>query len=302
MLVVLEKIVTLLLLGVLIFNRIQGRHLDGGEKKRNASLLLGGVLLFLLTGLFALRRNALGLAAIGPSFLFPLVAASLLLFLSLGRRILIFRRRCSSCGLTLDWRTTFYRDDNLCDLCRGTASPRREGGQTFISESVDSINWAIWKAREQAVICYIVDKERGRILLIHKKTGLGSGKVNAPGGRIEPGETPHDAAVRECVEEVCLTPENLEKRMELYFQFTDGYSLRGEAFFCTSWRGEPCETEEAKPFWCPLDEIPYGQMWEDDIHWLPRALKGEKLKGYYVFDGDNMLSQRLEPLLEEPQK
>lgn len=263
-----------------------------------ASLLLAGVLLFCFAGVFALRRGAFGLGAIGPAFFFPLGAVMLLLFLVLNRRILVFRRRCVSCGLTLPWKTTLYRDDNFCGLCRGTAPARRNQDKAFIPESVNSIDWDSWEPQEEAVICYIVDEEQGKVLLIHKKTGLGKGKVNAPGGRIEPGETPRDAAVRECIEEVCMTPKNLEKRIELYFQFTDGYSLRGEGYFCASWQGNPRETKEAKPFWCPMEEIPFDQMWEDDIHWLPRALKGERLRGYYIFDGDSMLSQRLEPLPE----
>lgn len=201
----------------------------------------------------------------------------------------------------LDWSTTLYEDHNLCGLCRG-GSPVREEGETAVPASVDRIDWDTWEPKERAVICYIVDEEKQRVLLMHKKTGLGQGKVNAPGGRIEQGETPYQAAVRECIEEVHMTPENMEKRMELHFQFTDGYSLQGEAFFCTQWRGEPTETAEADPFWCPLAEIPYEKMWEDDIHWLPRALKGEKLKGFYVFDGDSMLNQRLVPLSDVDQK
>jgi 8-oxo-dGTP diphosphatase len=36
----------------------------------------------------------------------------------------------------------------------------------------------------------------GHILLIHKKRGLGAGKINGPGGRIDLGESPQECAVR----------------------------------------------------------------------------------------------------------
>ncbi|MCL2557541.1 MAG: NUDIX domain-containing protein, partial [Treponema sp.] len=93
----------------------------------------------------------------------------------------------------------------------------------------ESIDWAAWRPAERAVVVYIVDGARGKVLLILKKTGLGKGKVNAPGGRIEPGESPLQAAIRECIEEVSITPLAPEKRAELRFQFASGYSLYVEA-------------------------------------------------------------------------
>ena len=160
-------------------------------------------------------------------------------------------------------------------------------------KTYENIDWDTWQPSERAVIVYITDREQGKLLLIVKKTGLGKGKVNAPGGRLEPGESPVQAAVRECQEEVSITPLALEKRMELHFQFTSGYALYGEAFFSGSWEGEARASAEADPFWCDLGKLPWENMWEDDRYWLPQALAGKKLRGYYVFDDDKMLSQKL---------
>jgi len=157
----------------------------------------------------------------------------------------------------------------------------------------DNINWASWQPTERAVIVYITDTKLGKLLLIDKKTGLGKGKVNAPGGHIEPGETSLEAAVRECQEEVSLTPLRPEKRMELHFQFTSGYALYGEAFFTDSWEGTIQSSNEADPFWCDLDKIPWDNMWEDDRRWLPLAMAGKKYRAFYVFDDDTMLSEKL---------
>lgn len=298
---VIEKILTTALLGVLIFNLTQRKHLDGGEKKRIASLLLALVILLPLVGIFAFKQNSFAVQRLGAGYFYPLGALTLLSFLYFSRRILIFQRRCAGCGAVLPWKTTLYRDENLCPACLGETPGHGEKipaplESHEVPDSVDQIDWENWVPREEAVICYIVDEINRKVLLMHKKTGLGEGKVNAPGGRIDPGETALEAAVRECREEVHMTPMNLEMRMELHFQFKDGYSLRGEAFFCTQWEGEPMETREADPFWCPLNEIPYDKMWEDDIHWLPRALNGEVMRGFYIFDGDVMLSQRIEDL------
>lgn len=156
---------------------------------------------------------------------------------------------------------------------------------------VSDVDWEQWIPQERAVLCFI--KETERLMLIHKKTGLGTGKINAPGGRIEQGETPEQAAVRETREEIGLVPSELKKVAELSFVFTDGYSLHGTVFFADQYSGVPVETAEASPFWCSLNAIPYEQMWEDDRHWLPVVLSGSSIKGYFIFDGDCMLSKKL---------
>jgi 8-oxo-dGTP diphosphatase len=154
------------------------------------------------------------------------------------------------------------------------------------------VDWRIWSAKERAVLCFIIREHD--IMLIHKKTGLGAGKINAPGGRIEPGETALQAAVRECREETGLTPHRPKEAGALHFQFTDGYSLHGTVFRTAACSGTPAETEEAVPFWCPLDSIPFARMWSDDELWFPHLLSGRYFTGFFVFDGDRMLSDRIE--------
>ena len=156
---------------------------------------------------------------------------------------------------------------------------------------VDDIDWAGWQFTERAVLCFIVDGDR--ILLIHKKTGLGAGKINGPGGRIDPGESSFQAAVRETEEETGLIPMDPRQAAELSFVFTDGYSLFGTVFLASGFRGTLISTVEADPFWCPIAEIPYGRMWEDDAHWLPRVLDGECIRGYFVYEGDHSISQKV---------
>lgn len=52
----------------------------------------------------------------------------------------------------------------------------------------------------EATLCYPIDDDR--VLLIEKQRGVGAGNVNGPGGKLEPGETPHECVVREVGEEV----------------------------------------------------------------------------------------------------
>jgi 8-oxo-dGTP diphosphatase len=129
----------------------------------------------------------------------------------------------------------------------------------------------------------------GQMLLIHKKTGLGAGKFNGPGGRIEAGETPIQAAVREVEEEIRVRPEGVKAAGELLFQFADGHSIHGYVFAASGIDGVPRETDEARPFWFPVAEIPYHNMWADDRIWMPLLLAGRRFVGRFLFDGDQML-------------
>jgi 8-oxo-dGTP diphosphatase len=154
------------------------------------------------------------------------------------------------------------------------------------------MDWKTWKPRELATLCFI--RTGGQLLLIRKKRGLGAGKINAPGGRLEAGETPLQAAIRETQEEVGLVPHGLEKRGELHFQFVDGYSLFCTVFLASGYEGELCETDEADPFWVPADAVPYEGMWEDDAKWLPIVLEGKGFRGFFEFDGEKMLSHHVD--------
>lgn len=154
-----------------------------------------------------------------------------------------------------------------------------------------SLDWSTWVAKDCAVLTFV--RRGGQLLLILKKRGLGAGKYNAPGGRIEAGETPEAAAVRETQEELCVTPTGLRPAGRLYFQFVDGYSINCHVFVAGDAVGTATETEEAVPFWCAEDAIPYHNMWADDRLWLPLLLEGRRFEAWFVFDGDLMLWHEL---------
>ena len=154
------------------------------------------------------------------------------------------------------------------------------------------IDWAVWKPTERATLLFIV--RDSQILLINKKTGLGAGKINGPGGRIDPGESAYDCAIREVEEELCVTPTGVRMAGELYFQFIDGYSLHGSVYTASGFEGELCETSEAAPLWTQVDRIPYDRMWADDRLWLPLMLEGKRFQGFFIFDGDEMLDSQVE--------
>ncbi len=158
-------------------------------------------------------------------------------------------------------------------------------------KEISDINWDTWEPQQRATLLFIFQK--GKVLLIHKKRGLGAGKINAVGGRLDPGETAKIAAVRETEEELCIHPDNIVHCGELSFQFVDGLSIHVTVFKTREFSGIPAETDEAKPAWFDIDKIPYDQMWSDDKLWIPLMLKNESFVGKFVFDDDKMLDMEI---------
>jgi 8-oxo-dGTP diphosphatase len=147
------------------------------------------------------------------------------------------------------------------------------------------------KFKEHAVLLFLIHNQQ--VLLIEKLRGMGSGLVNGPGGRLEPGESYAEAAIRETQEEVCVQVHDPLHRGNLGFFFDDGYSLYGQVFIGTQFSGTPQPTAEAIPFWCPMDQVPYHRMWSDDRLWLPDLLAGVFTEGVFGFRAQTMLWAQL---------
>jgi 8-oxo-dGTP diphosphatase len=174
--------------------------------------------------------------------------------------------------------------------------PKSRAEETPVKQLSD-IDCESWQATDPATLVFVI--REGQILLINKKTGLGKGKVNGPGGKVEKGESPMACAIRECREELGITVSNLQYCGQHRFQFVDGYSILVWVYRTAEFEGIPTETVEAAPLWVSLDEIPYDQMWEDDRIWLPMLLRGELFQGRWIFNGDKMLDYELLPDTEQ---
>lgn len=133
-------------------------------------------------------------------------------------------------------------------------------------------------------VCYLITNSR--ILLGWKKTSLGAGLYNGPGGKVDPKEQIDENAIREFGEEtggmnalaltkvgiILITYEESDLIAELHL------------FRVTKWNGEPQETREMIPEWFPTNRIPYPQMWPNDSHSLPCILSGKMVAGHFHLD------------------
>ncbi len=150
-----------------------------------------------------------------------------------------------------------------------------------------AINWQEWQQDIDATLMFVVKGDE--VLLIEKLTGIGQGKINGPGGKIDPGETAEEGVIRECQEELHIDVEDPVKMGELWFSMSDIPDIHCHVFMATSYQGEPTSTVEANPLWKKISEVPYEKMWADDSYWLPQMLAGQKFNGRFIFDGEKIL-------------
>ncbi|MSU60307.1 MAG: 8-oxo-dGTP diphosphatase [Candidatus Staskawiczbacteria bacterium] len=142
-------------------------------------------------------------------------------------------------------------------------------------------------SKKVLTLCLIC--REGAILLGMKKRGFGMGKWNGFGGKVNEGETIEDATKRELLEESGLTATTLEKVGILRFnwQGKEEDILEVHSFKALDFSGEPMETEEMKPQWFSIKDIPFEKMWPDDKYWVPLFLEGKKFEGKFLYDNEN---------------
>lgn len=150
---------------------------------------------------------------------------------------------------------------------------------------------------KQTNICFLLEDDQ--VLLGMKKRGFGAGKWNGFGGKLKEGEDVRTAMVREVREEagVDILPDDLIEAGTLEFHFANNPDWDNFCYLFTakSWIGEPSESEEMRPQWYAITDIPFNSMWIDDRHWLPLVLAGKKLKAEFLFDakGETILEKTI---------
>lgn len=115
--------------------------------------------------------------------------------------------------------------------------------------------------------CGVIVMQDGKILAGTRIERGGRGKICGPGGHIEEGETPEEAAKREAMEEFGITCENLTDLGTL----PNGTSA---IFLCTEFSGTPKtdEKEMTEPQWHTIEELQAAELYapfEQSLALLP---------------------------------
>ena len=147
------------------------------------------------------------------------------------------------------------------------------------------------KATCLCLLIRVTEDGRRQLLLGVKKRGFGMGRLVAPGGRLEPGESALEATVREVREESGLTvaPEDLHEAGRIAYRFParPEWDLTITVFTAARFSGEPEPSDELDPAWHDVATVDYAAMWDDARHWLPRVLAGERVDALITFAADN---------------
>lgn len=132
-----------------------------------------------------------------------------------------------------------------------------------------------------------------KVLLGMKKRGFGKGRWNGFGGKVFPEETIEEAAKREIREEASIEANDLEKMGVIEFEFKGNPEiLEVHIFRSNDFSGMPIESEEMKPQWFHVDEVPFEEMWPDDKAWFPLLLSGKKFRGRFVFGASDVILEQ----------
>ena len=146
------------------------------------------------------------------------------------------------------------------------------------------------------ILTLCIVHQHPRVLLGLKKRGFGMGRWNGFGGKMHDGETIEEAAHRELTEEAGIVAFDLNKLGILEFSWEGKPEiLEVHIFKVNEFSGEPEESEEMKPQWFKIDQIPYELMWPDDRYWMHLFLENKKFKGRFLFgENDVVLEHNLE--------
>ncbi|PIT91090.1 DNA mismatch repair protein MutT [Candidatus Kaiserbacteria bacterium CG10_big_fil_rev_8_21_14_0_10_49_17] len=152
---------------------------------------------------------------------------------------------------------------------------------------------------KSATLCFPLRNDGMEILLGIKAEKIGAGLWNGYGGKIEGGERPAQAAVRELFQECGIRTDEhaLERVAALQFYFDAIPSFFVHVFFVPVWSGTPVETREMKtPRWFSVKGLPWDRMMSSDRVWLKKILEGKKFLSAHVHyhteqtpDGDAVL-------------
>lgn len=129
-----------------------------------------------------------------------------------------------------------------------------------------------------------------------KKRGFGAGRYNGVGGKVEDGESIEEAVKREAKEEIGTEAGDMKKVADLTFVFPHKHEWDQlvHVYLTEEWLGETVETEEMDPKWFRVEDIPYSDMWPDDIMWLPQVLEGKLVRGKFILgEGDVILENEV---------
>lgn len=122
-----------------------------------------------------------------------------------------------------------------------------------------------------ATLCYIQHNNKTLMLYRNKKENdYHEGKWNGLGGKLEPGETPEECAIREVYEESGLIIKNPQMKGIITFPMFDGkddwYVF---LFLFNGFEGKLIDSPEGTLKWIETEKLTELNLWEGDKIFVP---------------------------------
>lgn len=137
-----------------------------------------------------------------------------------------------------------------------------------------------------ATLCYV--QRNGQTLMVHrvkKQNDMHQGKWNGLGGKLEPGESPEECAIREVREESGLNCRNPRLRGMITFpafdEIDDWYTF---LFTIDDFEGDLIDSPEGVLGWIDDDKLLALNLWPGDRVFLPWIFDNRFFSAKFVYE------------------
>ena len=146
-----------------------------------------------------------------------------------------------------------------------------------------------------ATLCYL--RRNGKTLMVHrikKKNDMHAGKWNGLGGKLEPGETPEECAVREIMEESGLRVFNPVLKGVLTFPaFSNDEDWYAFVFLAYEFEGELIDSPEGDLKWIDSSELLNLNLWDGDRIFLPWLDRQGFFSGKFIYKDGRFIEHQV---------
>ena len=125
------------------------------------------------------------------------------------------------------------------------------------------------------IVVAAVIRQEGRILICRRRKDQDhGGKWEFPGGKLEPGEQPHEALQRELQEELRIAPRVGEEIKRHLYSYPGRGPIQLIFFDVAEFFGEPDYTHFHETAWATPEELPRYDFLDGDIEFVKELAGG----------------------------
>jgi len=129
---------------------------------------------------------------------------------------------------------------------------------------------------------------------VKKQNDMHAGKWNGLGGKLEPGETPEECAIREIREESGLIVANPLLKGFLTFPMFDGVEdWYAFVFLVRDFEGDLIDSLEGFLKWVPNEEVLDLNLWAGDRIFLPWLERAGFFSGLFIYQDGELIDHHV---------